>query len=185
MQATHLHRRGPTGRHDGRGTTQPTPAGPVADPVASGLVAADPFAADPYVVVAAAPPRADYLRLRRDSGLPPKRPEQADGALAGSWSWCHVRTADGTVVAMGRVVGDGGWYFLVADMAVDPAHQRRGLGRRVLTRLLDDVRARAPRGAYITLVADPPGRALYESLGFRDVAPGATGMVLDLGLPEG
>jgi ribosomal protein S18 acetylase RimI-like enzyme len=158
----------------------PAPAG--ASP--AGAPPADPFATDPYVVVPAAPPRADYLRLRRDSGLTPKRAEQADGALAGSWSWCHVRTADGAVVAMGRVVGDGGWYFLVADMAVDPAHQRRGLGRRVLTRLLDDVRARAPQGAYITLVADPPGRALYESLGFRDVAPGATGMVLDLSLPE-
>jgi ribosomal protein S18 acetylase RimI-like enzyme len=140
----------------------------------------DPFAADPYVLVPAAPPRADYLRLRRDSGLTPKRPDQADGALTGSWSWCHVRTARGRVVAMGRVVGDGGWYFLVADMAVDPEHQRRGLGRRVLTRLLDEIRSRAPRGAYVTLVADPPGRALYESLGFRDVAPGATGMVLDL-----
>jgi ribosomal protein S18 acetylase RimI-like enzyme len=152
-----------------------------------GRVTADPVAADPYVLVPAAPPRADYLRLRRESGLTPKRPEQADGALAGSWSWCHVRTAEGAVVAMGRVVGDGGWYFLVADMAVDPAHQRRGLGRRVLTRLLDDVRARAPRGAYVTLVADPPGRRLYESLGFRDVAPGATGMVLelDLDLPAG
>ncbi|WP_454048932.1 GNAT family N-acetyltransferase [Cellulomonas sp. Marseille-Q8402] len=140
----------------------------------------DPFAADPYVLVPAAPPREDYLRVRRDSGLSPRRPDQADGALAGSWSWCHVRTAEGRVVAMGRVVGDGGWYFLVADMAVDPEHQRRGLGRRVLTRLLEDIRTRAPEGAYVTLVADPPGRALYESLGFRDVAPGATGMVLDL-----
>jgi GNAT superfamily N-acetyltransferase len=146
---------------------------------------ADPFAADPYVLVPAAPPLDAYLRLRADSGLTPKRPDQGAGALTGSWSWCHVRTADGQVVAMGRVVGDGGWYFLVADMATDPAHQGRGLGRRVLTRLLDDVRARAPQGAYVTLVADPPGRALYESLGFRDVAPGATGMVLDLAASAG
>ncbi len=170
----------------GRSAADPSVARPAApdpsaaDPAASDPAASDPFAADPYVLVPAAPPRADYLRLREDSGLTPKRPDQADGALAGSWSWCHVRTAEGRVVAMGRVVGDGGWYFLVADMAVDPGHQRRGLGRRVLTRLLDDVRARAPQGAYVTLVADPPGRRLYESLGFRDVAPGATGMVLEL-----
>jgi len=153
--------------------------------VTDAAVPADPFAADPYVLVPAAPPLGEYLRLRRESGLTPKSAEQGAGALAGSWSWCHARTAEGRVVAMGRVVGDGGWYFLVADMATDPGHQRRGLGRRVLTRLLDDVRARAPRGAYITLVADPPGRALYESLGFRDVAPGATGMVLDLGADAG
>ena len=103
---------------------------------------ADPFAADPYVLVPAAPPLDDYLRLRRESGLTPKTPEQGAGALTGSWSWCHARTAQGRVVAMGRVVGDGGWYFLVADMATDPAHQGRGLGRRVLTR--DDVMAGVP-----------------------------------------
>lgn len=140
---------------------------------------ADPFGDDPYVVVPAAPPLDAYLRLRAGAGLAPKTPEQGAGALAGSWSWCHVRTAQGDVVAMGRVVGDGGWYFLVADMATDPGHQRRGLGRRVLTRLLDDIRHRAPEGPYVTLFADAPGRALYESLGFRYAAPESEGMVLD------
>jgi hypothetical protein len=28
---------------------------------------------------------------------------------------------------MGRVIGDGGWYFHVVDMAVLPEHQRRDL----------------------------------------------------------
>jgi GNAT superfamily N-acetyltransferase len=165
-----MARRLPT-RQDGRVTDATPPA--------------DPFVDDPYVVVPAAPPLEAYLRLRAGAGLTPKTPEQGAGALAGSWSWCHVRTARGEVVAMGRVVGDGGWYFLVADMATDPGHRRRGLGRRVLTRLLDEIRSRAPRGAYVTLVADPPGRPLYESLGFRDVAPGATGMVLDLAADPG
>jgi ribosomal protein S18 acetylase RimI-like enzyme len=140
---------------------------------------ADPFVDDPYVLVPAAPPLEAYLRLRADAGLTPKTPEQGAGALAGSWSWCHVRTAAGEVVAMGRVLGDGGWYFHLADVATDPGHQRRGLGRRVLTRLLDDIRTRAPEHPYVTLLADPPGRALYQSLGFRDTAPGSAGMVLD------
>jgi len=34
---------------------------------------------------------------------------------------------------MGRVIGDGGWYFHIVDMAVLPEHQRRGLGDAVLT----------------------------------------------------
>lgn len=79
-------------------------------------------------------------------------------------------SAAGEAVAMGRIVGDGGWYFVVADMATLPDHQRRGLGRAILTALLEEVRAAAEPGAFVTLTADPPGRRLYESLGFEDVA---------------
>ena len=34
------------------------------------------------------------------------------------------------MVGMGRLLGAGGWYFHVLDMAVLPDHQRRGLGAR-------------------------------------------------------
>lgn len=130
-----------------------------------------------YTLVAGPPPLADYLRLRRDSGLTPKNAEQGAGAIAGSWSACHVVDGDRTPVAMGRTIGDGGWYFHIADIATDPDHQRRGLGGRVVEWLLADVRARAPEGAYVTLVGDPPGQRLYRSLGFEDVAP-SLGMAL-------
>jgi hypothetical protein len=49
----------------------------------------------------------------------------------------------------------------------------------VMDRLLDEIRAKAPADPYVTLVADPPGRRLYESLGFVDVAP-SLGMRLSL-----
>ncbi|MCS6562806.1 MULTISPECIES: GNAT family N-acetyltransferase [Curtobacterium] len=132
-----------------------------------------------YRIIVGAPPLEDYLRLRRDSGLSPKDPAQGAGAIAGSWSACHVVDEHGTPVAMGRTIGDGGWYFHIADIATDPAHQRQGLGRRVVEWLLADVRDRAPAGAYVTLVGDPPGQRLYRSLGFEDVAP-SLGMALRL-----
>ncbi|WFR68162.1 GNAT family N-acetyltransferase [Curtobacterium flaccumfaciens] len=130
-----------------------------------------------YSIVSGPPPLADYLRLRRESGLTPKNAEQGAGAIAGSWSACHVVDAAGTPVAMGRVIGDGGWYFHIADIATDPDHQRRGLGRAVVEWLIADIRSRAPEGAYVTLVGDPPGQRLYRSLGFDDVAP-SLGMAL-------
>ena len=58
------------------------------------------------------------------------------------------------------MIGDGGWYFHVVDMAVLPDHQRCGLGAAVLTYRLELIRARAPRGAYVSLLADRPGRPL-------------------------
>lgn len=133
-----------------------------------------------YTLHDAPPPLDRYLALRRDSGLSEKTEEQGSAALAGSWAFRHVTDPSGEVVGMGRVVGDGGWYFLIADMAVLPAHQGRGLGAQILDALLAEIRDRAPRGAWVTLTADPPGRRLYESRGFVDVAPAHTGMHLHL-----
>ena len=79
---------------------------------------------------------------------------------------------------MGRVIGDGGWYFHVVDMAVLPDHQRRGLGSAVLTYLLEQIRARAPKGAFVSLLADRPGRPLYARHGFVESAPDSIGMAL-------
>lgn len=124
-----------------------------------------------YFLIEEPPPLDDYLRLRRDSGLQPKTAAQGAPALANSWSFCHVRTTSGEVVGMGRVIGDGGWYFLIADMATDPAHQRKGVGRAVIEWLIADIERRAPAGALVSLMADPPGVRLYESVGLRDAAP--------------
>ena len=79
---------------------------------------------------------------------------------------------------MGRVVGDGAWRFLIADMAILPEHQGRGIGGAILDALLAHITEHAPPGAYVTLTADPPGRRLYEQRGFVDVTPGRTGMHL-------
>jgi ribosomal protein S18 acetylase RimI-like enzyme len=130
-----------------------------------------------YRLIAAAPPVDDYLALRELAGLTPRRPDQAKLAIQGSWFAVHVvHEPNGTVVAMGRVLGDGGWYFHIADMAVLPEHQRRGLGNLVLQALLDQIRNDAPPGAFVSLLADGPGRALYRRHNFIETAPGSLGM---------
>lgn len=131
----------------------------------------------------------EYLHLRAASGLSPKTPAQGAAVVQNSWYGCYISytplepTSDGiataTPVAMGRVIGDGGWYFHIADMAVLPEHQRKGLGDIVLKRLLAYIKEHAAEGEqYVTLLADPPGRKLYLRNGFVDSAPVSTGMVL-------
>ena len=70
---------------------------------------------------------------------------------------------------MGRAVGDGGWYFHIADIVTSPYHQRRGLGQRVVDWLLDQIQTRSPDGAYVSLIASGSG-ALFRQVGFEDVA---------------
>ncbi len=139
-----------------------------------------------YALHAGVPDLKDYLRLRRDSGLTPRTLEQAALALPGSWAACHVRETDtGVTVGMGRLIGDGGWYFHVVDMAVLPAHQRGGIGNCVLTWLLDQVRRRAPADAFVSLMADPPGRRLYARQGFSERRDLSIGMAMWLGRDSG
>jgi ribosomal protein S18 acetylase RimI-like enzyme len=139
-----------------------------------------PLAA-PYRLVEGPPDVEPYLRLRARSGLTPRSRPQAEAALPGSWYAVHVVDGDGAPVGMGRLVGDGGWYFHVVDMAVLPDHQRRGIGDAVLDALLSRIRTAAPPDAYVSLMADEPGRRLYERHGFVPTAPRSIGMALPTG----
>jgi ribosomal protein S18 acetylase RimI-like enzyme len=131
-----------------------------------------------YRLVEGPPALADYLSLRLRSGLTPKTELQGEAALRGSWFAVHALASGGTTVGMGRVIGDGGWYFHIVDMAVLPEHQRRGIGDAMLTSLIDQIRRNAPSEPYVTLLADEPGRKLYARHGFVATAPQSIGMKL-------
>lgn len=50
-------------------------------------------------------------------------------------------------------------------MCVDPTHQGKGLGKKLLDELLGWVDEAAP-DAYVMLIGDEPGQGLYKSRGF-------------------
>jgi GNAT superfamily N-acetyltransferase len=133
---------------------------------------------EPYRLVEGPPDVDSYLALRRRAGLTPRTRAQAEAALVGGWAAVHATDGQGRPVGMGRVIGDGGWYFHVVDMAVDPQHQRRGIGDGILDWLLARIAELAPPGAYVSLLADEPGRRLYERHGFAPTAPRSIGMAI-------
>ena len=127
-----------------------------------------------YRLVEGPPPVADHLVLRERSGSTPRTAGQAAAALPGSWASCHVvEGATGAGVGTGRAVG--GWSSHILDTAVLPEHQRRGLGDVVLTALLGRIGDRAPAGACVSLLADPPGRVLHARHGSTQTAPHPVG----------
>ncbi|KAK0708421.1 putative GNAT family acetyltransferase [Lasiosphaeris hirsuta] len=123
----------------------------------------------------------EYRHLRAASGLTPMTEAQSVAVPKGTWFGCHI-TSDSNenqAVAMGRIISDGAWYFVVADMAVLPEHQRKGLGDAILKHMLAYIKENAPEGEpYVTLSADPPGRRLYLRNGFVESAPKEVGMML-------
>lgn len=136
---------------------------------------------DGYILKEGYPSVDDYMHLRTASGLTPKNAEQAAASIKGSWHGCYVAetSSPSKAVVMARIIGDGGRYFVIADMTVLPEHQRRGLGDVMLKHLLATIKKRSAKGlAYISLVADPPGRVLYTKNGFKESAPASLGMSL-------
>jgi GNAT superfamily N-acetyltransferase len=130
----------------------------------------------PYRIVARTPGIDDYLRLREVAGLSPFSREAATLGLPGTVFAVVVELADGTAVGMGRLIGDGGCFFQIVDIAVDPAHQGHGLGRAIMQRLMDHVSTHLPASAYVSLIADVPADRLYAQFGFAETAPRSLGM---------
>lgn len=111
--------------------------------------------------------------------------EAMPGSLAGSCCGTVVLDETGTVVAMGRVVGDGAFFFYVQDVAVHPHHRRRGLGSTVMQRLRSQVATLAGGTAFVGLFSTPEAERLYHGTGFA-TQHGLTGMwqVLAGGNPD-
>lgn len=127
-----------------------------------------------YRTVARVPGIEDYLRLRQVAGLSPFSREAAERGLPNSvFGVCLMRGEE--VVGMGRIIGDGGCFFQVTDIAIEPAHQGRGLAKWIMQALADFI-ATLPKSAYVSLIADVPANCLYAQFGFDETAPRSVGM---------
>ncbi|WP_338719630.1 GNAT family N-acetyltransferase [Devosia sp. XK-2] len=132
---------------------------------------------DSYAIVPEVPGIEDYLRLRVAAGLSPKTREQAEKGLPNSWFGVSV-VQGGATIGMGRVIGDGGTAFQIVDIALEPAHHGKGLGKAIMQALMDRLNAEAPQGAYVSLIADGDAKHLYAKYGFEPVMPASIGMAM-------
>ena len=130
---------------------------------------------DDYCLDTQIPEIADYCRLREQAGMNTKSAEAAARGLPRTIHAVVVRHA-GEAVGMGRVIGDGGLFYQVTDIAVQRAHQGRGLGKAIMASLMAQLRASALPGAYVSLIADGQAHRLYAQFGFQPTTPRSIGM---------
>jgi predicted N-acetyltransferase YhbS len=136
-----------------------------------------------YKLISGVPSIEDYCRLRVSAGLSPKSPEAAAAGLPNTLFGVVV-LKDNKVIGMGRVIGDGGLFYQVVDIAVEPEHQRRGLGKAIVGRIVGHLRQSAPAGAHVSLIADGPAHHLYSQFGFQPTAPESIRMALTIAKPN-
>jgi GNAT superfamily N-acetyltransferase len=132
-----------------------------------------------YHLTVGVPSVEDYCRLRVSTGLSPKSAEAAAAGLPNTLFGVLVLKED-KVIGMGRVVGDNGLFYQVVDIAVEPEHQRRGLGKAIVGKIVDHLKRSAPSGAHVSLIADGTAHHLYAQFGFKPTAPDSIGMALTI-----
>lgn len=126
-------------------------------------------------VTNATPSVKEYLKLRREGGLSPFSEEAAQIGLKGTLFAVTLRLED-EAVGMGRIIGDGGCFFQIVDIAVDPRLRGKGLGKQIMENLIDYADMYLPDTAFLSLLADVPADKLYSKFGFAETAPISLGM---------
>lgn len=130
-----------------------------------------------YAVSHRVPSVETYRHLRQAAGLSPKTTEAAERGLPHTLFGVQI-LCGGEPVAMGRVIGDGGCFYQVVDIAVLPEHQGRGLGKTVMREIADYIAREVPESAYVSLLADGQAYRLYQQFGFTLTSPASVGMAL-------
>ncbi|UTV58497.1 GNAT family N-acetyltransferase [Burkholderia arboris] len=131
-----------------------------------------------YVIHQEVPSVSTYIETRLAAGLSRKSGQAATlGLKNGLFS---VVAYWGSVpVGIGRVIGDGGCFFEIVDIAVLPAHQKKGVGDLIMRALMRYIHENAPPTAYVSLMADHGTPKFYERYGFQpSVPPEKAGMFL-------
>ncbi len=126
----------------------------------------------------------DYIRIRLAAGLSRKSVAAAELGLPNTLCGVVVYAQE-LAVGIGRVVGDGGCFFEIVDIAVEPAHQKQGLGDQIMNALMAYLHANAPDTAYVSLMADHGTPEFYKRFGFvASLPPDKSGMSLRIGTVE-
>lgn len=103
----------------------------------------------------------------------PQREAWRIEAMSRSCTWFAAREG-GELVGIARLLDDGGLHAAVWDLIVRPDRQRRGIGRALLTAVLD----RCGDRRLVSLVSTPAAVPFFAAMGFLAESHGHAAMYL-------
>ena len=112
----------------------------------------------------------DFIRLRTTTGFLETPLEQAEKALKNGL-FTVTAMCDDKVIGMGRLVGDGAMYWYLQEIIVLPEYQEKGIGSRIVNRLIEHIEKSGLPGSKVTvgLVAAKGKEPFYKKLGFSNI----------------
>lgn len=131
-----------------------------------------------YILTHEVPQAEEYIDIRCKAGLSRKSLEAARIGLANGLHSVVVYWGS-QKIGIGRVIGDGGCFFEITDMAVLPEHQKKGVGSMIMRDLVRWLNENAPSTAYVSLMADHFTPEFYKKFGFTlSELPKSAGMYM-------
>lgn len=111
----------------------------------------------------------EYNYLRKQVGWEKKNPIIVEKAIKNSTIVKKAMDSN-CAVGMARAIGDGMAYFLV-DVVVDPKFQKKGIGKKLVTSIIEEIKANGMAGEYSTmsLISIKGMEKFYENCGFQSV----------------
>ena len=110
----------------------------------------------------------EYNELRRLVNWTEISKRQFETSIPNS-RFITVGRSDGKAISMARAVGDGGYHLLVVDVIVHPDFQKRGIGKQMITQLMDFVHndyIEDGETTMVSLLSAKDKEPFYEKFGF-------------------
>ena len=109
----------------------------------------------------------DFIRLKIETGFRERPIEQVEKALENNL-FDVIAVCNDEVIGMGRLVGDGVMYWYLQEIIVLPEFQGKGIGTRIVDRLLEYIKDNTTPGTFVSigLTAATGKDTFYEKFGF-------------------
>ena len=112
------------------------------------------------------PTVTEYQRLRSSAGCDSMEEGAVERALGRSlFSVCATEGEE--LIGCGRVVGDGGLYFFIQDLMVDPRLEGQGIEDCIMSEIMDYLKETAPPGAFFCIKGCMFQREQCRQFGFQ------------------
>ena len=113
-----------------------------------------------------APSVEEYAELIASVGWKIRDPQAIRAALDNGLC-AVVAETDVGVVGMGRVIGDRGLHYFLADVVVRPEFQRRGIGTAIVRALQEFIDRVPHKNTFVGVFAAEGTREFYSRLGYK------------------
>jgi len=110
----------------------------------------------------------DFNSLRKAVGWEEHRIEDIKRALMNTSYLLIAKSEENKIVGMARVIGDEGLYYYIQDVIVIPGYQNKGIGRKMMEKILDYIEKHKKEGLFVGLMAAKGKEGFYKKFGFLE-----------------